>query len=101
MASSSTAATTSIPPSVISDLLSLASVVDVTFDPNLFCVIVDLLKNGVSPDAVYAFLVQAMVHSKLGKKLRKASKQLTDKEKEIRRQSRVLSEANGGEKLNF
>lgn len=54
------------------DLLKLFSLSDVSIDPTLFDILHDLIRNGVAPDAVYAFLVQAMNSSKLGKKLLKA-----------------------------
>ena len=65
-----------------SSLLTLCNLSNVSMDPGLFAIIFDLLKKGVSPDALYAFLVMAMHHSKLGKKLLKTrtkSKAETDK----------------------
>lgn len=38
--------------------------------PPLLSVIVDLLRNGVSPDSIYAFLVKASKRSKLGQRIR-------------------------------
>jgi hypothetical protein len=54
------------------DLLKLFTLSNVAIEPRAFEIIHDLIKNGVSADAIYAFLVTAMKESKLGKKLLKA-----------------------------
>lgn len=49
----------------------------------------DLLRNGVSPDSIYAFLVKASKLSKLGQRIREKEE---NEEKEKRRQNENLGD---------
>lgn len=61
-----------------SDLMKLYTLSNVAIELRVFEIIHNLIRNGVSSDAVYAFLVTAMKESKLGKKLLKARAKAKD-----------------------
>jgi len=53
------------------DLLKLMSLSGVDMDPAVFTIVTNLLRNGVSPNAILQFFSQAARYSKLGRLLRK------------------------------
>jgi len=53
-------------------LLLQTTNIEISFD--VFCILLNLLRNGVTPEAIYVFLKQVSMHSKILKKFKKLAK---------------------------
>jgi hypothetical protein len=81
------------PEEINKDLYQLLQTTNVDMDYQVFCILADLMRNGVSPEAIFFFLTKAKRHSKLGRKIENLKRHKKGQLKDHKRREVITSPA--------